>query len=203
MRLQTNQKKHSSQWMIGDRKLLATVRDPLDHFLSGWAECGSRPQVNRACLHQCPNVFTSSIPYDKKIQNWLSFIQKCSGPGACECRVHSMPQANFLFANDDEYEIDPKLDIVGDLKELPGLLELVGFSYNTSMSIGRNSTENRIKEVDFPNDKSSLSKSTIQNICKYLELDYLLFDFEPPAACRDQIILDIKNMTDSFSDAIL
>ena len=114
-----------------------------------------------------------------------------------------MPQANFLFANDDEYEIDPKLDIVGDLKELPGLLELVGFSYNTSMSIGRNSTENRIKEVDFPNDKSSLSKSTIQNICKYLELDYLLFDFEPPAACRDQIILDIKNMTDSFSDAIL
>ena len=136
MLLQTNQKKHSPQWMIGDRKLLATVRDPLDHFLSGWAECGSRPWVNRACLHQCPNVFTSSIPYDKKIQNWLSFIQKCSGPGACECRVHSMPQANFLFANDDEYEIDPKLDIVGDLKELPGLLELVGFSYNTSMSIG-------------------------------------------------------------------
>ena len=71
------------------------------------------------------------------------------------------------------------------------------------MSTSRNFTENRIKEVDFPNYKSYLSKITMHDICKYLELDYFLFGFDPPAVCRDEIILGITNLTISFSDAIL
>jgi hypothetical protein len=182
----------SPKWVIGDRKLLATVRDPVDHFLSGWAECGKRGGVKR-----CSNCFKSSVPYDEKIQNWLSFVQKCKGKKRCSCNVHSMPQANFLFAGEGKYVIDPKLDIIGDLMELPALLELVGFPYNATIPSGNNATEEQIKRVAFPNDKSGLSNSTMQKLCKYVELDYFLFDFEPPVGCH-QVVLDVKKMTDSL-----
>ena len=183
--------KHSPSWKIGDRKLLVTVRDPIGHFLSGWAECGARSKTDFFAKN-------TSIPFDMKIQKWLSYIQTCTGRTLCSCRVHSMPQANFLFVSDTIYEIDPKVDIIGNMRELPELLEFVGYPYDPSISAGNNGTENEIKKTHFQVDKSLLSNNTIQALCKYLRLDYYLFDFEPPAACRDQIALEIANMTASF-----
>ena len=42
--------------------------------------------------------------------------------------------ANFLFVSDTIlYEIDSKVDIIGNVRELPDLLDLVGNSYNPSI----------------------------------------------------------------------
>jgi len=46
---------------------VATVRDPLDHFLSGWVECASRGFGGG----HWRNI---SQPYDdSRIRDWLSF----------------------------------------------------------------------------------------------------------------------------------
>lgn len=176
---QLKTKRHNRPVQVGNRTLIASVRDPIDHFLSGWAECGER----------FPNQLMTNSTYDDRIVSWLSFIQaNCTSRGAdlCACRVHSLPQANFLLNKSKGFISN--LGIVGDLKELPGLLGLAGVAYNTSVAIGRNSSTNQIKQEFFPSDIRLLSNRTLQDICRYVALDYYLFCFEPPEACNEELV---------------
>jgi len=189
---------HHSRSQVGNtRRLVTTVRDPLDHFLSGWIECASR---RFGGLWR-----NTSQPYDDRIRDWLSLTKICRESNqACYCYRHSWPQANFLLSNTNtgtahnptkiEIEINPQLDIVGDLKELPALLEFVGFSYNASIATGRNATLNQLTNTHFRKEKDLLSNSTLVNLCKFLALDYYLFDFQPPAVCRDEIFSEMAKM---------
>lgn len=184
---------HVPQWQVGNRSLLATVRDPVDHFLSGWAECGYRNFDSMMNL-------TKSKKYDDRVKAWLDHIHKRKGNGRKGsqhlkmCEPHSMPQANYLWQSDNKFEWDTKLVIVGHLTEISGLLKIVGFHYNASISIGNDAKENEIKMQYFPRDKSLLSNSTIQEICRYVALDYYLFDFDPPLPCREELMANIAEM---------
>ena len=105
-----------------------------------------------------------------------------------------MPQTNCLWQSDHNFEWDVKLKIVGDLKEIPGLLNLIGFPYDAQVPIGKNAEKNAIKAKHFHRDKRLLSNITLQSICRYVALDYCLFDFDPPAACRHELIANIASM---------
>eukprot|EP00977_Amphora_coffeiformis_P001124 scaffold227_cov165-Amphora_coffeaeformis.AAC.37 len=171
---------HVPKKKVGPRKLIATVRDPIDHFLSGWAECGKRS--NGAMIE-------TNKTYDTRIQNWLGAIRRkrpCPGNSKfCRtCGPHSYPQANYILSTNRT-----KLDLIGDLRELPQLLELVGFHFNHSKDKGNNAAVDSSKE-HFPRRKDLLSNETTVALCKYLALDYYLFDFEYPEACQGELHLD-------------
>ena len=65
---------------------------------------------------------------------------------------------------------------------------MVNFTdYNRSIK-ARSTSSTPIKVERYPRDQNLLSDKTPK-------LDYLLFDFEPPAACREQLLLDTAVVT--------
>lgn len=172
--------KHMREDDLEGRLLVAAVRDPIDHFLSGWSECGERGHNNLK--------MTDDRPYDARIKEWLqatkdeAFHGKGKWEGRnCRCAVHSFPQSNFLLTRNAT--VDPQVTLVGDLHELPGLLNFVGFNFNPSLGAGRNSTESKIKANGFPRKRHLISNETMREICDFVRIDYFLFDFELPEAC--------------------
>ena len=210
VQLQTHKGKrgHVTEWGFGNRSLFTTVRDPLERFLSGWAECGLRHFDAMANL-------TVSDAYDDRVRAWLQYLLTSKGTsngrkgkgskGAGNdkrnlrtCRPHSMPQTNYLWQRDDTFEWHARLDLVGELKELPRLLELIGFPYDDSMSVGNDARESEVKMRHFPRSIDLLSNNTVLDVCKYLALDYYLFDFDPPAPCREMFMENIADMNIVF-----
>lgn len=176
------------------------MRDPIDHFLSGWAECGVRQKI----LNE--NITAS---YDERVFAWLKIVRdhqyskKRYKKKWYKCENHSFPQANYLLQRKERRTknnkafsyFHPKLDIIGDMRELPELLEMVGFAYNKTLG---SVVPNQMK-YKYPRDKSRLSNRTIDALCEYLALDYYLFDFEPPLRCRDQIGFELASIIMSKS----
>jgi hypothetical protein len=153
---------------IENLKWFSFVRDPIDHFISGWAECGDRRQRK------------SDKPYDTRIEEWL---EETKNAGLFHCSMHSQPQANFLL--DPNGEMDKRVEFVGDLTEMAELLDLTGFHYDPSRGDGRISSKNYFKLVNYPTQKDLISDETMKKICDFVAIDYFLFDFEPPEVCRD------------------
>ncbi|CAB9523609.1 expressed unknown protein [Seminavis robusta] len=181
----------STPEQVGNRTIVATVRDPIDHWLAGWQECGFR-------LPKVMGKYNQTLDYDSRIRQWLwevdhsiqqTVFQKgpCERQRLCTCALHSVPQANFLIGvNDDGGTLlfDPRVTLIGDLQELPELFRLVGLEYNTSMDAGNQASQNVAKVDYFPKKKHLLSNATLQRICQFVRVDYFLFDFEMPETCR-------------------
>ena len=93
--VQTGQK-HVRQPDVGNRSLLTTVRDPLERFLSGWAECGGRNFNAMMAL-------TKSDVYDDRVYAWLQFLKtgkhrtRKSPKMLKSCKEHSHPQATSFW----------------------------------------------------------------------------------------------------------
>mmetsp|Transcript_9782 Transcript_9782/g.12323 ORF Transcript_9782/g.12323 Transcript_9782/m.12323 type:complete len:390 (+) Transcript_9782:48-1217(+) len=189
----------------GEQTLIAVVRDPIDHFLSGWAECGARspdPENDPS--------FASTADLDSRVQSWVSLIQNCVEEEQqlefrvrskeCLCMVHSMPQANFIIDHDwhtQEKLIDYNLGMVGDMSDLYGILEVAGHVHQQKELPQSRKADDEGAKDSFPRDQSLLSEETIHKICEFVILDYYFFDFEPPASCREQVqsdMLEIREM---------
>eukprot|EP00980_Cylindrotheca_fusiformis_P028565 scaffold22611_cov153-Cylindrotheca_fusiformis.AAC.5 len=172
---------HVQRRALGKRRMVATVRDPIDHFVSGWQECGERfPEFMEW-------EKTDDAQYDERIQKWLEItqtmaFQKDACVGRCACAMHSFPQGNFLMTH--KGTIDPKVTLVGELVDLPDLLGLIGFEYNHSIGTGRNASATAFKAKHFPRKKHLMSNETMKKICDFVSLDYFLFDFQMPDACN-------------------
>jgi hypothetical protein len=167
---------------IQKRRWLIFVRDPIDHFLSGWAECGEREQRAGTSRDKAPHT------YDQRIKSWLQqaqsarLVQLKKGE-EYHCAEHSLPQTNFFL--DNEGLIPEQLKIVGDLKEMPGVLKLADYDYNATIARGKISEESKFKQNMFPRRKDLISEGTMREICRLVAIDYFLFDFELPSACED------------------
>jgi hypothetical protein len=175
--MQTNRGQlHLENPEIAKRKWLTFVRDPIDHFLSGWAECGDRSRN------------ASNAAYDERIQQWLEETKLETHNILQDCPIHSFPQANFMLDANDNGSAYKQLELVGDLLEMTDVVEIIGFPYDHSLGAGRNSSENWFKQQHYPARKDLISNETMRAICDFVAIDYYLFDFEPPAACKAFLI---------------
>lgn len=166
------------------RQWLALVRDPIDRFLSAWAECGARLYRGEITFGGFENASVlndlEDDDYDFRIQSWLHEI-KAFLPPARSCHTHAFPQANFMLNGNGT--IDEHIAIVGDLSEIAANLEIAGVSLGMGDIVGRDANEDEVKQMYFPAHRDQLSKETILALCDFYAMDYFLFDFEPPESC--------------------
>ena len=165
--------------VIQTRAWVALVRDPIDHFLSGWAEDGVRePKIE--LKH---NV---TQDYDKRVHDFLQVVKGSIWPTMIHSvRTYAFPQASFMM--DDNGRLYDNLMVVGDLTEMQTVLEdVVDFQKWKDGTIGRNASANDYKQKVFPSRRDLLSDETILDLCDFLKVDYFLFDFEPPAICTEK-----------------
>jgi hypothetical protein len=168
------------------------VRDPMDHFLSGWSECGHRSRKDRrkrlGLPPDGPMEANEVIPpnllydYDMRVSVWLTEVQTKSSK-EWHCNMHSFPQVNYMLNRLGM--IAPQLQLVGDLRELPGVLRLIGFDFSDEVPSGRNSTADTFLTTYYPRRLDLLSNETLRRLCDYLAIDYYLLDYAKPEACDD------------------
>ena len=177
---------------------VVTVRDPIDHFFSGWRECGNR-FPDQLSFSPGNLVQTKVDAYDARVRFWLKHTKRFATEGkevcrekgyplsvqACACAAHSFAQANFLLdteSGDTNKTAVDNVEVVGDLHELPHLLRLVGFNFDDNLPSERNSTLYEHYD-DFAKRLDLVSNETMLSICEFLKLDYFLFNFKMPEAC--------------------
>lgn len=170
---------------IQRREWVAFVRDPIDRFLSGWAECGFRQYEGTLSFggfeeHSTLNWLDDT--YDFRVRAFLHEVQDFTFPDVwMSCHTHAHPQANFMI--NENGHIDHHVTLVGDLGEMRSVLEIAGFHNYTDTVKGRDSSANSVKAEYFPSRRDLLQNETLLELCEFLALDYFLFDFEPPEIC--------------------
>jgi len=168
---------------VQGRKWVATVRDPIDRFLSAWAECGER-RVNNEMKGLRLSVLDWRDPdYDFRVRAFLHELIEVTPPKQRnpDCHMHAFPQVNFMMNKDGA--IDPHMAVVGDLTELPEVMDIVGFPSDRIRDVGRSSSGSTTKKEHFPSKRGLLKTETLLELCEYYAIDYFLFDFIPPAIC--------------------
>ena len=198
---QLNYRQRSVEKMT--KKMLVTfVQDPIDHFLSGWVECGQRWNMYHSKKNMNQNIEENQIfyhheghLYEDLIRNYLSHVKKwveveqgnyeCtkSNSSICwSCARHSFPQANFLF--DSMGNIHSNLKLIGDFNEWVDILDSI-VEFNFNYSIINNQTKKPIyTQKMFQKHPNLISNKTMLEICKFLAIDYFLFHFELPEICN-------------------
>lgn len=170
---------------IQKRQWVAFVRDPIDRFLSAWAECGYRQYEGELSFggfeaHSTLNWLDDT--YDFRVRAFLHEVQDFTFPDVwMSCHTHAHPQTNFMI--DENGHIDHHITLVGDLREMQYVLDIAGFHNYTETIKGRDSSANAVKTEYFPARRDLLHNQTLLELCEFLALDYFLFDFEPPEVC--------------------
>ena len=167
-------------------KLITFIREPIDHFLSGWSECMTRWRSNIKKAEEIFPFIQGMTNYSRGIHNYLNSTKQFATLPQNEdnfaCCVHSFPQVNYLL-NKRRRVIPSNLKFLGDIKEMEGLLGLIDFPYDNS-KIGRNASTNVLKTKYFKSQKHMLRNDTLRAICEFVALDYYLLDYDLPDACR-------------------
>jgi hypothetical protein len=170
---------------ITKRDLMTFVRDPIDHFLSGWAEAGMRvyeEAIQKNLSFKQPKWENQS--YDERVHKFLKEVKSIASQGTSPemtDHMHAFPQANFMI--NENGEINRHVKVVGDLQEMQQVLPMAGFTRYDEGIVGRDSSENSIKKTHFPYRKDLLSRNTMRELCQFLAMDYYLFAFDPPSDC--------------------
>ena len=81
------------------------------------------------------------------------------------------------------------MEIVGDLRELAGVVNMTGFAYQAEVMGHRNATADSFLTEHFPKTIHRLKIKTMREICRFVALDYYLFDFKPHPVCSEVVAL--------------
>lgn len=169
---------------IQERKWFALVRDPIDRYISAWAECGMRLYNGEDTYDGYEKQSALNFlddDYDFRLRAWLDEVKQFTPP-AQFCHTHAFPQANFML--NSEGKIDDHLAFVGDLSELMGNLQLAGTELKPdAVGVGRDSSQDTVKMSYFAKQRELLSEETLLALCSFYAIDYFLFDFDPPEVC--------------------
>jgi len=176
---------------VRTKKWFTVVRDPIHHFLSGWSECGDRSRRGRRIKQGLPPTgpleANETIPpnllydYDFRVARWLVEVQS-QVMTSWSCHMHCFPQVNYML--NSRNEISPELQIVGDLGELPAMLDFIGFKFREDIPSGRNATADPFLTKFYPRRTDLLSNETVLKLCDFLAIDYYLLEYPLPEACE-------------------
>jgi Sulfotransferase family len=167
---------------------ISFVRDPIDHFLSGYSEC----QLRYYAKNHGPLPAWDEADYDRRIREWLHKVQSKTQIYVNMCTLHSFPQANFFLdpQRGRGSKLYANIKAIGDMSELPALLERIAtFPYNYSQPSSNVAATNRIKMQYYPARRDLLSNATLRAICRFVSLDYHFFNFQPPDTCQQPGVL--------------
>lgn len=170
---------------VQSREWIAFVRDPIDRFLSAWAECGFRQfegTIEFEGLEHHSVLRWIDGEYDFRLRAFLNEVKDFTFPKPwMSCHTHAHPQANAM--TDESGKIDSHMSIVGDLSELKQVIQIADFfNYNEQVK-GRDASSNQIKAQHFPSRRDLIKDQTLLELCDFYAMDYFLFDFEPPTVC--------------------
>jgi len=163
---------------------LTFVRDPVDHFLSGWSECMFRwhkNKKNKKDKREASKIDAQN--YSQVITTYLENTRRMiqSGRKTHGCNIHSLPQVNFLF--DRKGKLYSNLKIIGDISEMGQVMGAINFTYRPDVT-ARVASTNTIKQTYFPAKREWLRNETLQAICEFVALDYFMLDYQLPDPCR-------------------
>lgn len=182
---------------IMNRTLITFVRDPVDHFLTGWQECeleaflknnqttGETLQetydgiiegrtLNEIIRDSIKSRRLARVIHGRKWKKWIG------------CNVHSMSQVSFLV-DAKNHEIRPNLKLIGDIHDIKPIFKLIGFEWDDSKRPANRAIDNEIKQKYFSVNKTMLTDETMYDICDYIYMDYCFLDFKPPKACEELV----------------
>lgn len=169
---------------IQERRWFGMVRDPIDRYISAWAECGMRLFEQQSDIKGFENetaLYLIDEDYDFRLRSWLPEVKKFRPPHS-SCHTHAFPQANYML--NAEGEIDEHVAFVADLSDLRKTLQMVQMPLGPEeMGLGRDASKDEIKKTLFMARRDLLSEQTLIELCEYYAIDYYLFDFEPPEVC--------------------
>jgi hypothetical protein len=173
---------------VQERKWVGTVRDPIDRFLSAWAECGFRLMGEKLEGDEEKKMDPPTVvtwihgEYDFRVRAFLNEVKQFTFPEPrLSCHTHAHPQANSMM--NSHGRIDSHIKMVGDLSELTTVLEIAEFTEYDGDATDRIAANNSIKSGLFPARRQDLKDETLLELCEYYALDYYLFDFDPPEIC--------------------
>lgn len=178
------------QWDLNNteiqrREWVAFVRDPIDRFLSAWAECGFRQLQNTTeyqAIHHHTVLNWLDGEYDFRVRAFLNEVKDFTYPEPdLSCHTHAFPQANYMM--NENRAIDDHVTMVGDLSELRPVLEIAGFKDFSDEVKSRDASSNTVKAEKFPARRDLLRDQTLIELCRFYAMDYYLFDFDPPTVC--------------------
>ncbi len=170
---------------IQKRKWLALLRDPIDRFLSAWAECGVRlyeREINFKGHERYSSLNWLEEDYDFRVRAFLREIRDYLPPER-SCHTHAFPQTNFMLNSTGH--IDDHIRFVGDLTEMRIALQIAGLRLGQSDLVRRDAGDDLVKSYYFQARRELLSRDTILELCEFYAIDYFLFDFDPPAICME------------------
>lgn len=172
-----------SDEQIQRRKWLALVRDPIDRFLSAWAECGVRlyeREINFKGSERYSSLNWLEEDYDFRVRAFLREVKDYLPPER-SCHTHAFPQTNFMLNTTGE--IDDHIRFVGDLSEMRIALQVAGLRLGEGELVVRDASDDLVKAYYFQANRELLSDDTLLELCEFYAMDYFLFDFDPPAVC--------------------
>lgn len=177
---------------IQNRRWMALVRDPIQHFLEGWAM--AEIKVMEEFVNKGHNDMASFIKaewespektFDERVSSFLDRVQAFSRRSATIYQnplMHALPQSNFLM--NDVGAIHSNLAFIADASEWEAVMEFVGFQGDIQKTgLDREST---LRMKYFPTEVTRLSRSTLVKLCEFLAVDYYLFRYDAPSACLNK-----------------
>jgi Sulfotransferase family len=177
IQLQQNQ---TAKENVQDKDLFTFVRDPIDHFLSAYGECGYRTWLEEQAHNNSSTaqLLWNETAYDEQIQRFLNqtmyqaYYNVTTFPESLGRPMidlqHAFPQTNFMLNRSiGGGTIFPNLKLVAELSEMPRVLEQVVLSSSLLPGNGNNNTSSNFR-YDKKRGKHGRERTAADNAIKRL-----------------------------------
>lgn len=172
---------------VQSRKWVALVRNPMEHFLQGWAlaeikvvqdarERGHEDLANKILAKWEERTLEERLIV---FLDQLETYAKSSSTAMLSPLMHALPQTNFLM--DDTGALHPNLALIADVDDWATVLKFSDFPGPIDENRKEQLSDLQLKY--FATEFYKFSKPTLLRVCEFLAIDYFLLPYEAPSTC--------------------